>query len=61
MKISQYWKAVVAAVTAGAGAFATAASDDVISNGEWTTIGLAVLAALAATYRVPNREPSNSQ
>lgn len=55
MRISKYWKAVVAAVVAGAGALATAMNDDVITAAEAWTTGTAVLVALGFTWAVPNR------
>lgn len=56
MKISKYWKAVVAAVVAGAGSLSTALADDHISAAEgWLTL-TAVLAALGFTWAVPNRQ-----
>jgi hypothetical protein len=55
MRISKYWKAVVAAVVAGAGSLATAINDDVITAAEaWTTV-TAVLVALGFTWAVPNK------
>lgn len=58
MKISAYWKAIVAALAAGAAAVTTAAQDSVITGEEWTTAGIAVLAALGATWAVPNKLPT---
>lgn len=55
MRLSTYAKAVVAALTAGLGAMATAAQDDVISTGEWVAIAIAALGALGVTWAVPNR------
>ena len=55
MKISTYWKAIVAAVTAGAGAVSTAAQDGVITGEEWTASAIGVLTALVATWAVPNK------
>lgn len=64
MKISAYAKTVVAALAAGAVAVNAAVSDGMISNSEWVTIGLAVLAALGV-YALPNAakavKPSNDQ
>lgn len=55
MEISKYWKSVVAALVAGAGALSTAVTDDVITGSEvWTIVG-AVLAALGFTWAVPNK------
>ncbi|MFE6284339.1 hypothetical protein [Streptomyces sp. NPDC057877] len=58
MKISRYWKAVVAAVATGSGALSTALTDDTITAAEGWAAGLAVLAALGFTWAVPNRAPS---
>lgn len=55
MKISHYWKAVVAALAAGAGAITTAAQDGVITGEEGWTAAVAVLAALGLTWAVPNK------
>lgn len=57
MKISKYWKAVVAAVVAGAGTLSTALADDTVTAAEGWAAGLAVLAALGFTWAVPNRKP----
>ena len=61
MKISRYWKAVVAAVVAGGGAVSTALVDDTITSGEGITIALAVAGALGLTWAVPNRPKPISQ
>ena len=55
MKHSQAWKAVVAAVVAGAGTLSTALADDTITAAEGWAAGLAVLAALGFTWAVPNQ------
>ena len=55
MKISKYWKAVVAAVVAGAGSLSTALADDTISAAEGWAAGVAVLVALGFTWAVPNK------
>jgi hypothetical protein len=55
MKVSKYWKAVVAATVAGAGALSTALADDTITAAEGWAAGLAVLAALGFTWAVPNK------
>ncbi|MGW1949058.1 hypothetical protein ACWCRC_32645 [Streptomyces sp. NPDC001940] len=57
MTISKMWKAVVAAVVAGAGTLSTALADDTITAAEGWAAGLAVLAALGFTWVVPNRQP----
>lgn len=55
MKVSRYWKAIVAAVAAGAGSAGTALQDGKVTAPEAVTIALAVLAALGFTWAVPNR------
>jgi hypothetical protein len=55
VKISHYWKAVIAALAAGAGALSTALTDDTITAAEGWAAGIAVLAALGFTWAVPNR------
>lgn len=55
MKVSKYWKAVVAAGAAGAGALSTALADDTITAAEGWAAGVAVLAALGFTWAVPNK------
>lgn len=55
MKVSKMWKAVVAAVVAGAGALSTALADDTVTAAEGWAAGLAVLAALGFTWAVPNK------
>lgn len=55
MKIAKYWKAVVAAIVAGAGTLSTALADDTITAAEGWAAGLAVLAALGFTWAVPNK------
>lgn len=55
MKISKYWKAIVAAVVAGAGALSTAVQDDHVSAAEGWTALIAVLGALGFTWAVPNK------
>jgi len=56
-KIKKYAKAITAAVVAGAGTLGTALADDNVTTGEWLAIGLAVLAALGITARIPNKIP----
>ncbi|MFI6249062.1 hypothetical protein [Streptomyces sp. NPDC051016] len=55
MKVSRYWKAIVAAVVAGAGAAGTALDDGKVTGPEAVVIGLAVLSGLGFTWAVPNR------
>lgn len=52
----QYIKAVLAGAVAFAGAGATAAATDGISEAEWWAIAATTLVALASVYAVPNRE-----
>ncbi|MFE7277925.1 hypothetical protein [Streptomyces sp. NPDC057623] len=59
MKISKAWKAVVAAVVAGAGTLSTALVDDTITAAEGWAAGLAVLAALGFTWAVPNKQETS--
>lgn len=61
MKLSRYWKAAVAGVVAGAGALGTAAQDGTITGAEGLAIGGAVLAAVFAVWRVPNRAPTGQE
>lgn len=62
MKISKSWKAVVAAVVAGAGTLSTALADDRITAAEGWATGVSVLAALGFTWVVPNRpDPKGSE
>ena len=55
MKVSKYWKAVVAALAAGAGALSTALVDEVVTGAEVWAVAGAVLAALGFTWWVPNK------
>lgn len=56
MRVSKYWKAVVAGVVAGGGTLSTALADDRITAAEGWAAGLAVLAALGFTWAVPNKQ-----
>jgi peptidoglycan/LPS O-acetylase OafA/YrhL len=56
MKISHYWKAVVAAVVAGASALSTALTDDTVTAAEGWAALIAVLGALGFTWAVPNKQ-----
>jgi hypothetical protein len=60
VKISHYWKAVVAALAAGAGALSTALTDDVVTAAEGWAALIAVLGALGFTWAVPNRTPATA-
>lgn len=55
MKISPYWKAVVATLATGIGGLATALNDDTITSAEASTILVAVVTAAVATWAVPNK------
>lgn len=55
MKISPYWKAVVATLATGNGGLATALNDDTITSAEASTILVAVVTAAVATWAVPNK------
>lgn len=55
MQISRYWKAIAAAVVAGGGALGTALEDGVVTGAEMGVVAGAVLAALGAVWRIPNR------
>lgn len=55
MRISKYWKAVVAAVVAGAGSLNTAFLDGTITGMEVGAAVGAVLMALGFTAAVPNK------
>lgn len=56
MKISPYWKAVVATLATGIGGLATALNDDTITSAEASTILIAVVTAAVATWAVPNKQ-----
>lgn len=62
MKIAPYWKAVAAAVVAGAGAAGTAVQDGTVTGAEGVAIVLAVLGGLGFTWAIPNKpqKPSNA-
>ena len=55
MKVSKYWKAVVATLATGSGSLATAMNDDVLSKAEVSTILIAAVTAAVATWAVPNK------
>ena len=59
MKIGSYAKAIVAAGVAGGTTLGTAMADNVVTNGEWVGVALAVLAGLGVTYAVPNARVSD--
>ena len=51
-------KAIAAGATAFGGAFATAINDGSVTSGEWVTIVVATIVAVAAVWGVPNKQPS---
>lgn len=55
MKISKSWKAVVAAVAAGAGSLSVALTDSTVTAAEGWAALTTVLAALGFTWAVPNK------
>lgn len=55
MKISRYWKAVVATLATGIGGISTALNDDTITQAEASTILIAVVTAAVATWAVKNQ------
>ncbi|MEU1407103.1 hypothetical protein ABZ471_32985 [Streptomyces sp. NPDC005728] len=59
MRVSQYWKAVAAAVAAGAGSLGTAMGDGTLTAPEIVTAVLVTLGAAGLTSVVPNREPKD--
>ncbi|GGX99726.1 hypothetical protein [Streptomyces fructofermentans] len=60
MRISTYWKAIVAGAVAGSGVLSTAAADGVITTGEvWLIVG-AVVGGLGLTWAVPNKQTGSS-
>ncbi|MFF7966776.1 hypothetical protein ACFZC3_15590 [Streptomyces sp. NPDC007903] len=59
MKVARYWKAVVAAVAAGASAATPALADGKLTAPEITTIILAVIGGGGITWAVPNKAPQS--
>jgi hypothetical protein len=62
--ISPYLKAIYGSIATGLGALAVAYSDNVITNQEWVTIGIATFGALGVIWAVPNAHkspPTNNQ
>ncbi|WND33937.1 hypothetical protein RI578_06365 [Streptomyces sp. BB1-1-1] len=57
MRISRYWKSVVAGAAAGTAALGTAVQDGTLTTGDGVAVVLAVLGTLGITWAVPNREP----
>jgi hypothetical protein len=60
MRITRYWKAIIAGLVAGSGALGTAAQDGTLTGTEGLAAAGTALVALVATWRVPNREPKDS-
>jgi hypothetical protein len=56
MKVSRYWKAIVAAGVAGSGTAAAAVQDGKVTAAEVVTIVLSVLGGLGFTWAVPNKQ-----
>lgn len=61
MRVSKYWKAIVAGIAAGAGSLGTALADNTITTQEGLTAVAAVLATLGLTWAVPNQAPSTGE
>lgn len=61
MKISKYWKAIVAALAAGAGTLSTAVLDDTVTAAEGWAALIAVLGALGFTWAVPNKTATEDE
>ncbi|MFJ6841331.1 hypothetical protein ACIQRE_01530 [Streptomyces griseoluteus] len=59
MKVSRYWKAIAAAVAAGASAAGPALADGKLTAAEITTIILAVVGGGGITWAVPNKAPQS--
>jgi hypothetical protein len=55
VQVSAFYKALVAAVAAGAATLGAAMSDGRLDTGDVVTVVLSVLGALGVTYVVPNR------
>lgn len=54
-------KAIVAAVTAGAGAYGVAVADGIVTAAEWATIAVTTLTALGLVWGVPNAPNGQTQ
>lgn len=61
MKISPYWKAVVATIATGTGCLSTAMNDDTVTSAEASTILVAVVTAAVATWAVPNKPATTAK
>ncbi|MGW7281670.1 hypothetical protein ACWGIV_25905 [Streptomyces sp. NPDC054844] len=55
MRLARYWKAVTAAVVAGAGSLSVALEDGAVTAPEIVTAVFAVAAAAGFTWAVPNK------
>ncbi|MFI1001979.1 hypothetical protein ACIP10_15295 [Streptomyces galbus] len=60
MKISRYWKAIVAGAAAGTATLSTALQDGTLTTGETITTVLAVLGGLGLTWAVPNQPKTDA-
>ncbi|MGI5418642.1 hypothetical protein [Actinomadura luteofluorescens] len=56
LKISRYWKGVIAGLSPVLLLVQAAVTDGQITSGEWVPIGIAVLAA-AGVIATPNKDP----
>lgn len=61
MRVSPYWKAIVAALAAGVGTISTALTDDVVTAAEGWAALIAVLGALGFTWAVPNKTTTEDE
>lgn len=52
--VSQYMKAITAAVVTGLGTLQVAYSDNVVTTQEWVGIAIATVVALGGVWAVPN-------
>lgn len=55
-----YIKAILGAISAFLTALATALADNSISAQEWVTAGVALVAAFAVVYAIPNKDDSKT-
>jgi len=60
MKMKEYAKAIVAAITAGLAALATGLADGTMSPVEWVLVASAVVAAGGVVFGVPNADPEDA-
>jgi hypothetical protein len=59
VKVSKYWKGVIAGAVPVAAAVAAAVDDGHIDAGEWIPIGIAILGALGV-IAVPNKPAADA-